>query len=326
MRKSWLILIMLPAFLEPVAADRIPEKFQGEWTILLIEYDNYKDYPWWREVKYPIELTLGPNGGRMVDQTEFACELRTFAYDPDLDSFNFLHCGIGPKHPDAFGILQVAHVERDGQLRGEVRSYKTLFHWVGEKVPDADLNARERYRKRRSSLNQFSRLTGITWGVDGCHLWEGKKSGYLLESPVLEDLSEDVQNKVLSARSIDPWLFFLLDEDLRGSYIHTFGYLAEVEGRLSLIPSVEYSEPLNPGYASVIPKEPDPLTGYEPKVDDYVQLYAKVYDSSERAYRSYPPELFEEIILIDEQNEPYKSPFTDRRIGCIDIASQGSPE
>ncbi len=89
---------------------------------------------WWREVKYPIHLTLTANGGTIKDQDGYICTLKKIIYDPDEDEIVFRHCGM--KHEDIdcddlFRIIQLVKF-KDDKLLGEVRSYKMLFRWVGK--------------------------------------------------------------------------------------------------------------------------------------------------------------------------------------------------
>ena len=125
-----LLICITPQF--AFAAEKIPIRYRGEWNIELVKQEGY---PWWREVKYPVHLSLTETGGAIKDQYGYSCELKTIIYDPDADIIVFRYCGIKMEDvacDDLFRILQTAQ-EKNGKLMGEVKNYKTLFKWIGTK-------------------------------------------------------------------------------------------------------------------------------------------------------------------------------------------------
>ena len=131
-RKSYIVLFLAVISLisNNCLAEKIPDKFMGNWSITLVPQSGF---PWWREVKYPVKLILTPDGGNMVDQYGFKCSLSKIFYDNELDIIIFKHCGMGEKSDLAFQVLQLAHIDDKGQLHGEVKTYKKLFGWIGVK-------------------------------------------------------------------------------------------------------------------------------------------------------------------------------------------------
>ena len=132
------LLVVLFGCMNCWAAD-VPEKFLGEWQITVIPQGGV---PRWQWIKYPVKLRISRTGGTLVDQTGFECSLSKFLYDDELDVFVFNHCGIGPKSPQAFEIVQIAKLDSEGNLVGEVRNYRKLFGWKGVKL-SSDSERRE---------------------------------------------------------------------------------------------------------------------------------------------------------------------------------------
>ena len=107
-------------------------RYIGEWNIKLVKQEGF---PWWREVKYPVHLSLTATGGTIKDQYGYTCEIKTIIYDPDEDIIVFRPCGIKLEDvecDDLFRVMQIVQ-EKNGKLMGEVKTYKSLFKWVGTK-------------------------------------------------------------------------------------------------------------------------------------------------------------------------------------------------
>ena len=111
----------------------IPKKYVGVWNISHIAQPGF---PWWSQIKYPVKLSISLDGARLTDQFEHECSLEKFKYDSELDVFVFSHCGIGEKSKKAFEIMHVVSVDSQGELQGDVRSYKTIFKWRGIRITD----------------------------------------------------------------------------------------------------------------------------------------------------------------------------------------------
>jgi len=115
-----------------IASVPIPEKYLGEWSVTL---ERQSGFPWWLEVKYPVNLAIKENNScTFEDQSGFICELKQIFYDPQEDLIVIRHCGI-KKHSEAFDILHVIKYD-NGKIIGEVKTYKTLFRWIGQKKRD----------------------------------------------------------------------------------------------------------------------------------------------------------------------------------------------
>jgi len=111
-----------------VFSEEIPNIFIGNWNIKVVPQSGY---PWWRDIKHPVKLSISRHGILLTDQNDYKCDVSKFAYDPEISKLIFSHCGIGNKSENSFEIIQVVGVDESGKMLGEVKNYKTLFHWRG---------------------------------------------------------------------------------------------------------------------------------------------------------------------------------------------------
>lgn len=106
-----------------------PAKFEGKWQIKI---EDNGTYPWWTHVKYPVELLVSENGGYFLDQSGMKCPVESYFYDADEDMIVLMHCG-ALKSPNVVRPFFLISLKGD-KLIGEVRTYKPLFVFNGEKV------------------------------------------------------------------------------------------------------------------------------------------------------------------------------------------------
>lgn len=128
-----ILLFILSAIGNVFAEIVVPDKFIGEWDM---HVEKVPGFPWWEDVKYPVDLSIKRNGAFFRDQTGSDCIPETFLYDDELDAVVFKHC-LPTKSKLAFPpVYQIKIL--NGQLTGEVWTYKLLFRLVG--VPKARNN------------------------------------------------------------------------------------------------------------------------------------------------------------------------------------------
>jgi hypothetical protein len=107
----------------------LPDKFLGEW---LTKIDKSSEFPWWRQIVYPVKLSATQGGIVFEDQRGFKCTPETFFYDTQLDALIFKGC-----HPTksklAFSPFYRVKLD-NGHIYGETWTYKALFQWKGYKI------------------------------------------------------------------------------------------------------------------------------------------------------------------------------------------------
>lgn len=113
------------------AAVKIPEKFLGDWIITVEEKAGF---PWWHQIKYPVNLSVSESGLRFTDQGGFECIPETQFYDDEIDMLVFKHC-LPNKSQRVYDVFYRAK-HKDGFIVGELWTYKLLFKWVGNQRLD----------------------------------------------------------------------------------------------------------------------------------------------------------------------------------------------
>ena len=121
-------------FLSPsIQADRLPSEYQGLWSISVL---SEKGFPWWQQIKYPVQLEIKTDGISLIDQSGYKCNVRTIAYDELNEGIEFVHCGSGNKNERAKKIVQRVYLSHNGYLIGQVyrqNENKPIFLWKGKK-------------------------------------------------------------------------------------------------------------------------------------------------------------------------------------------------
>ncbi len=113
-------------------AAELPEKFIGEWVIKI--RTQTKKFPWWHQIKYPVKLEIrSKTSGKFTDQMGGQCNINVFYYDSELDKIVLKYCGGATKAAAAIDPMHLISV-KNNKIYGEVRTYKHLFNWEGEKV------------------------------------------------------------------------------------------------------------------------------------------------------------------------------------------------
>jgi len=114
----------------------IPQKFVGNWVIKVLPQSKKEiTFPHWDYTKYPVKLKItDKNLGIFTDKWGSQCILEYVYYDPDLDIIPIAYCsGLGTKVKHAVSPMHLIS-EKDGKIYGEVRTYKHIFSWIGERA------------------------------------------------------------------------------------------------------------------------------------------------------------------------------------------------
>ncbi|MFA0813041.1 hypothetical protein [Microbulbifer epialgicus] len=133
MKSFAVFFVIISFFYVDASFASMPQKYIGTWKVTLKDQSGF---PWWNQIKYPVKISISYDQAKMIDQFGYECSITKSLYDSELDVFVFSHCGIGRKSDRAFEVFQMATVDSEGRLQGEVRSYKTIFKWVGVRVKD----------------------------------------------------------------------------------------------------------------------------------------------------------------------------------------------
>jgi len=117
-------------------AGDIPERFIGDWVVKVPpQFMKEVTFPWQDYIKYPVKLRItDKKTGIFIDQTGEKCILEYIYYNSDFDFIPFKDCN--NLVTEIRGVVSPMHLvsEKDGKIYGEVRTYKYLFTWVGERV------------------------------------------------------------------------------------------------------------------------------------------------------------------------------------------------
>ena len=106
---------------------KVPEEFIGSWKFVV---EKQAGFPWWDQIKYPVNLLITEEGITFTDQGGFDCAPKIYFYDSDLKAVVFKHC-FPAKSADVIAPFYLIRHE-DGLMVGETWTYKLLFKWVQE--------------------------------------------------------------------------------------------------------------------------------------------------------------------------------------------------
>ena len=115
----------------------------------------------------------------------------------------------------------------------------------------------------------------------------------------LDTYGNEVAKKRLLSQTAILWRVIDLYEEFRGKYVETYGYLCLVDNVIVLFPSIEAATIPLMAYSTAIPRNYDPLSKYQPRAGDFVQILARVTDNERWQSVDGPPLLFDEIVSID---------------------------
>jgi hypothetical protein len=112
-----------------VSAAELPAKFVGKWSVELVAQPGF---PWWHQIKYPVEIVIENDSGYFVDQAGNRCEVENYFYDEEEDVIVLMHCAETKSSNVVPPFYMIS--AKDGKLIGKVQSYKPLFQWLGSKT------------------------------------------------------------------------------------------------------------------------------------------------------------------------------------------------
>ena len=112
-----------------VVASELPAKFIGKWSTEVIDQPGF---PWWHQIKYPVEIVIENDSGYFIDQVGNCCDVENYFYDDEKDIIVLMHCFLSrsPNTVPSFFIISV----EDEIMTGKVQSYQPLFQWRGTRV------------------------------------------------------------------------------------------------------------------------------------------------------------------------------------------------
>ena len=124
-------VLLTTAILLPAISSFGKDATDGVWDIKVLETST-KQFPWWRQVKYPVTLEVLTNREvftiRIVDQSGGSCEVQPLEISTKQE-FVFAFC-YPTKHSGAWSPIHHAKLI-DGKLHGVVTNKDYLFSWLG---------------------------------------------------------------------------------------------------------------------------------------------------------------------------------------------------
>lgn len=121
MKTIFYILFMFSTLI-PMGFINASEKNSNIWTMHVVEN---AEFPWWEEIRHPLEINLSKNGHYYIDQYGTKCVPSVFFYDTYSKQYIFKSCG-SKKSQQAFEIFFRAKLNGDS-LIVEVWTFRQLF-------------------------------------------------------------------------------------------------------------------------------------------------------------------------------------------------------